>query len=67
MIEFVVIVIALFLIALWFLKGIFRDSQKQMEKANEEYAKQKHRFREADRMLDDPDFKQRLFGKDNPE
>lgn len=51
--------------AIWAIKGVFNDAQKRKDDAENIAAESKKQMRKADRMLDDPAYKQRLFDEDN--
>ena len=57
--------IGIFIIGLWFVKGIMNTRKHELDKTLEAYEQIMENNRKADELLDDPDYKQRLYDDDN--
>ena len=58
-------IIGMSLVGVWAYKGMFRDRWADRDKADEEYHKAMQANRDAERELDDPEYRDRLFDEDN--
>lgn len=65
--EWVIALVVIVIFVIWFMKGVIGASERNRAKNEEweEYADAMRKNREADELLNDPDYVKRLLREDN--